>query len=150
MMAGTLLLLKDAGADIYMWNLANGCLGSVSHSYADIKQIRWEEAQAAAREAGAKIYTPIVDDLEILYDTRLVNRVASVVRETKPDIILTQSPQDYMEDHMNTSRLVVSGAFVRAMPNLATTPPVPPWDGDTVIYHALPHGLHDGLRRLVH
>lgn len=150
MMAGTLLLLKDAGADIHMWNLANGCLGSVSHSYRDITRIRWEEAQASAREAGARIYPPIADDLTILYQPDLFVRVAAVVREAKPDIILTQSPQDYMEDHMNTSRLVLTGAFARGMPNLATTPPVAPWGGDTVVYHALPHGLRDGLRRLVH
>src|SRR5260221_7605635 len=67
-MAGTLLLLKDAGADIHMWNLANGCLGTTTYSYRDIIRIRWEEAQAAAREIGATIYPPIVDDLAIMYE----------------------------------------------------------------------------------
>jgi LmbE family N-acetylglucosaminyl deacetylase len=28
MMAGTLLRLKDAGCEIHLWNLANGCYGS--------------------------------------------------------------------------------------------------------------------------
>mgnify|MGYP000867140096 CR=1 FL=1 len=28
MMAGTLFLLKQAGAEIHLWNLANGCCGS--------------------------------------------------------------------------------------------------------------------------
>jgi LmbE family N-acetylglucosaminyl deacetylase len=28
MMAGTLLRLKDAGCEIHLWNLANGCCGS--------------------------------------------------------------------------------------------------------------------------
>ncbi len=35
------------------------------------------------------------------------------MREIQPDIILTQSPQDYMEDHQNTVRLVVTAAFAR-------------------------------------
>ena len=94
MMAGTLLLLKEAGADIHMWNLANGCLGTVSHSYHEIIRLRWEEAQDAAREVGATIYPPIVDDLNSVYDLGIVARVAVVVRDAKPDIILNQSPQD--------------------------------------------------------
>jgi len=32
MMAGTLLLLKEAGAEIHMWNLANGHCGTASSS----------------------------------------------------------------------------------------------------------------------
>ena len=55
MMAGTLLLLKDAGADIHLWNLCNGGCGSMVYSYDEIVRIRWEEAQASARELGAEI-----------------------------------------------------------------------------------------------
>ncbi len=148
-MAGTLLLLKDGGADIHMWNLSKGGCGSVTHSYADITRMRWEEAQASAREAGATIHPPIAEDLAIMYDITLIARVAAVVREVEPDIILTHSPEDYMEDHMNTCRLVVTGAFARGMPNYATNPPVAPWGGDTTVYHAMPHGLRDNLRRLI-
>ena len=43
MMAGTLLLLKDAGVDIHLWNLCNGCYGSMVYRYDDIKRIRWEK-----------------------------------------------------------------------------------------------------------
>lgn len=148
-MAGTLLLLKETGADIHMWNLANGCLGSMVHSHYDIARIRWEEAQAAARLAGATMHAPIVDDLGIYYTPELIARVASVIRSVKPDIILTHSPQDYMEDHMITARLMVTGAFIRSAPNYATVPPVPHWEGDTVIYHAMPHGLRGPLRERI-
>ena len=34
-----------------------------------------------------------------------------VIREVKPGIVLTHSPQDYMEDHTNTCRLVTTAAF---------------------------------------
>jgi LmbE family N-acetylglucosaminyl deacetylase len=71
--------------------------------------------------------------------------VAAVVRAVKPRIIFTHSLQDYMEDHMNTARLAVTGAFIRAAPNYVSDPPVAPWS-DTVIYHALPHGLRGPLR----
>ena len=44
----------------------------------------------------------------VRYDPPSLARVASVIRRIQPDIILTQSPQDYMEDHQNTTRLVVT------------------------------------------
>ncbi|MEP7291243.1 MAG: PIG-L family deacetylase, partial [Chloroflexota bacterium] len=110
MMAGTLLLLKDAGADIHLWNLCNGCHGSMVYGYDEIKRMRWEEAQAAAREAGATIYPPFADDLALFYDAPSIARVAAVIRRVKPDIILTQPPQDYMEDHMNACRITVTAA----------------------------------------
>ena len=37
-------------------------------------------------------------------------------------VILTHSPRDYMEDHMNTSRLAVTAAFARAHPGLSHDP----------------------------
>jgi len=147
-MAGTLLLLKDVGADIHLWNLANGCLGTTTHSYNEIIRIRWEEAQASAREIGATIYPPIVDDFAIMYNTDLLARVSAVVRLVKPDIVFTHPPQDYMEDHTNACRLAVSGAFARGMPNYATIPPTEAWSGSVTIYHSTPHGLRDNMRRL--
>jgi LmbE family N-acetylglucosaminyl deacetylase len=35
------------------------------------------------------------------------------------------------------------------MPNFATDPPVEPYAGAVTVYHAMPHGLCDGLRRPV-
>ena len=149
MMAGTLLLLKEAGAEVHMWNLANGCCGTAFHERDEIIKLRWEEARESAREAGATMHPPLVDDLTIVYDPALLARVAAVVRNVKPDILLIPSPQDYMEDHSNTSRLLVTAAFVRGMKNYETDPPAEPWSGPTALYHAMPYGLRDGLRRLV-
>lgn len=145
-MAGTLLLLQDRGWDIHFWNLANGCYGSMVHNKADIIRIRAEEARAAAKRAGAIIHPAIADDLAIFHTSELIAKVTGVVREVKPHIILTHSPQDYMEDHMNAARLAVTGAFIRAAPNYVSDPPRGRWAGDTVVYHAMPHGLRGPLR----
>jgi LmbE family N-acetylglucosaminyl deacetylase len=149
MMAGTLLRLKDAGAAIHMWNLANGCYGTSVHSKDEIVRLRAEEARASAREAGATIHAALVDDLAILYEPVLLARVTAVIREVQPDILLIPPPQDYMEDHTNTCRLAVGAAFARGMRNYQTDPPRPAWEGNVVLYHALPHGLRDGLGHLV-
>ena len=149
-MAGTLLLLKGAGAEIHMWNLANGSCGTAEHERDEIVRLRMAEAADSARIAGAVIHPPLVDDLGILYEAHLLARVASVIREVRPSILLVPSPQDYMEDHVNACRLAVTAAFARGMRNYPVDPPVAPWNGETVIYHAMPHGLRDGLRRLIH
>jgi LmbE family N-acetylglucosaminyl deacetylase len=149
MMAGTLLRLKDAGVELHMWNLANGSCGTAVHERAEIVRLRAEEARASAREAGATLHPALVDDLAIFYTPDLLTRVAAVIRAVRPDLVFTHSPQDYMEDHTNTCRLVVTAAFARGMRNYPTEPAAAPWGGDVVLYHALPHGLRDGLRRVI-
>jgi N-acetylglucosamine malate deacetylase 1 len=149
MMAGTLLLLKQAGAEIHMWNLANGCCGSMTRSRDEIARLRQTEAAASAREAGAVIHAPLVDDLAVFYQAGLLARVAAVIRQVQPRILLIPSPQDYMEDHSNTCRLAVTAAFARGMPNFVTDPVEPPYQADVALYHAQPYGLHDGLRQRI-
>lgn len=56
---------------------------------------------------------------------KYLRQVAAVVRMAKPDIVLTHSPQDYMEDHMAASRLAVTAAFAHGIPNFQTDPHLP-------------------------
>lgn len=149
MMAGTLCLLGQAGYKLHMVNLASGCCGSMEENRQATAARRLEEARDAARVLGARLHDPIGDDLEILYSTELLRKTAAIIRVARPTIILAPSPEDYMEDHTNSSRLAVSGAFVRGMPNFLTTPPRNPTSQDVTIYHALPYGLRDGMRRYV-
>ncbi|MCX8156192.1 MAG: PIG-L family deacetylase [Verrucomicrobiae bacterium] len=149
MMAGTLLLLREAGWEAHYLNLASGNCGSLEHPSAVVRRVRAREAQAACRILGATWHAPVVDDLEIFYELGLILRVAAVIREVNPRILLVPSPQDYMEDHTNACRVAVSAAFVRGMPNIKTQPPRPPVAGPVTVYHALPHGLRDPLRRRV-
>jgi len=79
----------------------------------------------------------------------LVRGLAAIVRAIGPRLMLVPSPQDYMEDHTETCRLAVSAAFVRGMPNFRTTPSRAPVPDDVTVYHAMPHGLRDPLRRRI-
>jgi LmbE family N-acetylglucosaminyl deacetylase len=148
-MAGTLLLLKSAGWEIHYLNLSSGNCGSTTMSAAKTRATRRAEAKRAAKILGAHWHPPMCDDLEILYDLKTLRCIAAIIRDVKPAIVLTHSPQDYMEDHMNTSRLAVTAAFSRGMPNFKTTPARTAIDGDVTVYHAMPHGLRDGLRRRI-
>ena len=148
-MAGTLLLLGAAGWELHYMNLSTGNLGSTTMAPARTARVRRREAQAAAKQLGAAWHAPICNDMAIFYEDRALRRLCGVIRKVAPDVILTHSPQDYMEDHMNTCRLAVSAAFVRSMPGYRTAPARQPIEKPVTIYHASPHGARDGLRRLV-
>lgn len=147
MMGGTCLLLRDRGVELHYMNIANGSCGTEVYDKEEIIRIRRKESIGAAAYAGAIYHESIVDDLAVFYTQDLISQVAAVIREVKPDIVLTLSLQDYMEDHMNTARIAVTALFVRTMRNYATTPPRPPILKDTALYHALPYGLTDMVRR---
>lgn len=149
MMAGTLLLLKDAGYETHYMNLSSGNCGSIEHDAATIRKIRLSEGRKAAEILGAHFHPPCCHDLEILYEIKTLRRLAALIREVKPNIVLTHSPTDYMEDHTNTCRLAVTAAFARGMPNFTSIPSRPTESYDCTVYHALPHGLRDGLRRKI-
>jgi LmbE family N-acetylglucosaminyl deacetylase len=148
-MAGTLVLLRRAGWATHYLNVGNGCCGSVQYDAKKTRSVRRSEARRAAKVLGAEFHESLCNDLEIFYESKLLRRLAAVIREVKPNIVLTHAPVDYMEDHTNTSRLAVTAAFAHAMPNFRSTPPRPVAEYDVTVYHAMPHGLRDPLRRLI-
>ena len=123
LMSGTLMLLGEAGFELHYMNLANGSLGTTVYDTNTIVAMRRKEAMAAAESIGAEYHESICADLDIFYDRATLARLASVMRDVAPDILLTHSPVDYMEDHTNTCRLAVTAAFARGMPNFPVTPP---------------------------
>src|SRR5438270_9924957 len=96
-MAGTLLLLKEAGYEIHYLNVASGNCGSVEYDSATARRVRLAEAKVAAALLGAHFHPSLTDDLEILYSIELLRKLSAVVREVKPSVVLTHPPQDYME-----------------------------------------------------
>lgn len=149
MMAGTLILLGQRGYELHYMTIANGSCGSATMDREEVIATRTQEAKNAAAMIGATYHPPLVDDIEVLYDHSIIRPLCAVVREVNPEILLLPSPQDYMEDHMTASRVMVTAAFCRNMRNYVTIPPTPPIDSEMAIYHALPYGLQDQLRQPV-
>jgi LmbE family N-acetylglucosaminyl deacetylase len=149
MMAGTLMLLGQAGYEIHYLNIANGSCGTATRSREEIIRIRKAEARASAKLMGAVFHPSYVNDIDIFYEKDLLARVGAAVREVNPSIMLVPSPQDYMEDHVNAGRLAVTAAFCRGMRNFPTSPRRKPVEGEMTLYHAMPAGLRDPLRERV-
>ena len=139
-MAGTLLLLRQAGWDIHYLNVSTGNMGSTVMDAAETARVRRKEAQAATRALGAKWYAPFCDDMCIFYTEQNIRRACAVIRQARPSVILTHALADYMEDHMITARLAVTAAFARGTPYFRSIPARRPWLEPCVIYHAMPHG----------
>lgn len=148
-MAGTLLRLSEAGWETHYINLSTGNMGSTVMSAEETARVREREAQAAAKVLGAKWYAPFCDDLSIFYTEENLRRLCSVIRQTKPTVVLTHALADYMEDHMITARLAVTATFARGIPNYESNPVHTPVLEPCTIYHAMPHGQCSPLREPV-
>ena len=146
-MAGTLLLLKDRGWDIHTINVANGSVGSTEIRPPELIEKRRREAESSARLLGSVLHPSLVNDLEVFYTQDLIRRVTALVRRVKPDIVFTQSLEDYMEDHMATARVAVTATFCRNIPFFPSIPDVPAVFEDVTLYHSTPHILTDMMRR---
>lgn len=148
-MAGTLIRLRDAGYELHYMNVANGCCGSTEYDSTAAARIRREESMAACRSIGAVFHDSLVNDLEVFYDRPTLLRLAAVMREVAPEMVLTHAPVDYMEDHTNTCRLAVTAAFARGMPNFPVAPPTACTSQPVTVYHAQPHGNQTPLGEAV-
>ncbi|NOX53104.1 MAG: LmbE family protein [Planctomycetes bacterium] len=148
-MAGTLALLAQAGFETHMMNVSRSNLDSNELPEEEITRIRRQEAERSAAVLGAVYHPPICDDLMIFYEDKLLRQMSAVIREVRPDIVLLPSLNDYMEDHTNTARLVVTACFSRGMRHYRSDPPRAATDQDVYLYHAQPHLNRDGMRTLV-
>jgi N-acetylglucosamine malate deacetylase 1 len=121
---GTLARFVQEGHEVVMCNATLGNRGSFEHSSEEIAEIRLREARQAAELAGAEHVTLGFTDGEVDAsdrDQRLA--VVDLVRETRPDLVLTHSPNDYMSDHNEVSRLVFDCSFHATLPLYETARP---------------------------
>ncbi|MBP1992338.1 PIG-L deacetylase family protein [Paenibacillus eucommiae] len=131
---GTLAKLSQLGHNVTMCNVANGNKGHVIIQPEELKQIRAEEAQASGRLIGAKVVNLDVPDLYVRADNEdLLKAMITLIRETKPDFIITHNPDDYMSDHEEVSKLVFDASFSSSVPHMI--PDVPAYAKIAPIYY---------------
>jgi N-acetylglucosamine malate deacetylase 1 len=118
--AGTLALLARGGCHITIATMTPGDCGSAEHDSEAIASIRRGEARAAAQIIGADYHCLEFRDLAIFDDDESRRRVVEFLRRTRPDLILTAPPVDYLVDHETTSKLVRDACFIAPVPNYKT------------------------------
>jgi LmbE family N-acetylglucosaminyl deacetylase len=117
---GTLALLAERGHSITMVTMTPGDCGSAELSQEEIAAVRRKEAAASAALIGADYICAEFRDLALISDDASRRRVVEILRVTRPDIVLTASPTDYMCDHEAASRLVRDACFAAPVRNYTT------------------------------
>lgn len=115
--AGTLLLLRAAGHRIHVATLTLGDCGSRDIPPDQLRVVRRGEAEAACRRLGADYSALGFDDFAIFDDDLSNRRVTALLRDVKPNLVITHPPHDYIADHEATSRLVRNACFYASAPN---------------------------------
>lgn len=116
--AGTLMKCVERGDRVVVCHLCSGNLGHMVIAPDDLARIRSQEAQKSAAIGGFEYRYGGFDDLDI-YDNNKAARdkVADIIREVDPDFIITHYPDDYMADHVATSKLVFEASFAATVPH---------------------------------
>ena len=117
---GTLALLAGLGQQITIVTMTAGDCGSAVQRPEEIAAIRIAEAAASAALIGAQYRWAGFRDLALFNDDASRRTVTGLLRELRPETILTASPSDYLCDHEATSQLVRDACFAASVPNYAT------------------------------
>ena len=138
LVGGTLFHLKDLGWELGIVTMTAGDCGSATTGREEIARIRYAEAQDAAAYLGAWYACVGLMDVEVTCNVENLRRVVDVMRRFDPDVVITQSPVDYMLDHEEASRLVRGATFALAIPNYETrqNPPAPRARATPALYYA--------------
>lgn len=121
---GTLARFVLEGHEVVMCHATTGNRGSFVHTADEIARIRLEEARRAAAVIGAEHVTLGLSDTEVsAADPGQRRLVVDLVREARPDLILTHFPGDYMGDHNEVSKLVFECSFSATLPLVETRLP---------------------------
>lgn len=121
---GTLARYAAAGHRVVMCHATTGNRGSYVYDSTKLAQVRGREARTAADLLGAEARTLGLADAEVnSRDPQQRRAMIDLVREVRPDVVLTHDPDDYMGDHNEVSRLVFECTFHASLPLLETDHP---------------------------
>lgn len=104
-------------------SVTNGDAGHHEIGGLELAQRRNAEAQAVATVAGIEYQLLDNHDGELVPTLENRRKLIRIIREFKPDLILTHRPNDYHPDHRYTSILVQDSAYMVTVPNVCSLVP---------------------------
>lgn len=118
--AGTLALLHGSGWKVEFATMTPGDCGSTTLSREEISAVRKKEGAASAALLDGSYHCMECDDIFVSYDRPTLLKVVALIRQVRPEIVFTMSPQDYMVDHEITSIAVETACFSAGIKNIDT------------------------------
>ena len=136
--AGTLARLHQRGYKIHLATMTSGDCGSAELGPQAITRTRVREGAAAAKVIGATYDSLGERDLLVSYNQLALQKVVELIRRYDPWLVITHSPQCYMLDHEETSKLVRGACFGAGIPNFETgvADPAPLASGVPHLYYS--------------
>ncbi len=117
---GTCARLAAAGHELTLVTMSDGDCGSREYTPEETGRIRKGEAAKAAALIGAAYRWGGLHDLSIFNDDASRRQTTGLIREIRPEIVLTSAPSDYLADHEMVSLLVRDACFAAGAPNYRT------------------------------
>ncbi len=118
--AGTLLKYKEQGHDVVMAIATNGEQGHFVIMPEELREIRKQEAAASAEICGAEFLWLGFPDEFIYHDHETRMKFIEMMRQARPDVVITHNPECYHMDHRIVSELVFVSSFLATVPHVNT------------------------------
>lgn len=126
--AGTLAKYAQEGHKTFISITCQGNAGTLDASAEEIVETRAKEAKRAADIIGAELIRLDFGDAKLFYDKEALAVFIDLVRQTKPDVILTHPPEEenWHNDHLLTRRLIMDASLWATHHNLRMELKYPP------------------------
>lgn len=133
---GTLAKHANRGDNVTIIYMTRGEYGGLDTTEAEVAATREREAEAAAETLGAEAVFLDFKDGRVRYSMENRLQLVDVLREHRPDVVLTHYRDDMHPDHRATSRLVTDAYYMCSLPLLETE--YDPWEPQNVYYFGKP------------
>ena len=120
--AGTLTRLAALGWEIHIATATPGDCGTMTHSRWEISATRTEEARRSAALIGAAYHCLDERDGLVCYIPPTIQKVVDLFRRIAPSLVFAHAQDDYMMDHVESSKLARAASFVYGAPNISAHP----------------------------
>ncbi len=126
--AGTLRKYAEEGHKTFISVICRGNAGTLDASAEEIVKIRAKEAKKAADIIGAELIMLDFGDAELFYNKEALAVFIDLVRQVKPDVIITHPPEEknWHNDHLLTCRLMMDASLWATHHNLRMELKYPP------------------------
>ena len=122
---GLLSKLRDAGWLVRLLSLTDGSAGTyhMEEAAEEVKLQRRSEAAASGRLLGGRYDVLDYPDGRLEATLQAREHLIRYIRRLKPDVILTNSPNDYHGAHRTESLLVQDASFLLTVPHICADTP---------------------------
>lgn len=114
---GTLIKCKKRGDEVFACHMSDGDMGHVTIMPKELGEIRRKEAQTSGALAGISVIWGGSHDLDIYDEKGARDRLVKIIRDVRPDVIITHGQDDYMPDHTAVAKLVFDASFSASCPH---------------------------------